>query len=153
MRRALLALTLAATLPVSAMAKDVAAPGLSGRISHSYVQPACVNGMTKNASISISFNGQEDSLAKARAAFDTQKKMMEAEAEKIGGDALQLSSYNYNVSMNANYNNGAQTQMFNFSGNLNYQVNSEELAQKLSDKLAEMKRQFSMNLNANRCNN
>lgn len=150
MRTTRLALTLLiATLPFTVLAKDTAAKLVRG----GYTPPPCIDGMSKTASININFNGQEKTLAEARAAFDAQKKEMEAEAAKLGGDQLQLNNYNYNVSMSQNYNGGMPSPNFNFSGNLSYQTNSEELAQKISNRLAEMKRQFSMNINANRCQN
>lgn len=131
-------------MPLQANAMKMVAPNFNN--------PPCVNGMMKNASISINFNGQEKSLDAARAAFDTQKKTMEAEIAKLGNDQIRLSNYNYNVSMNHNYNGyGSANDTYNFSGNLSYQVMSEELAQKLCARLAEMKQQFNMSVNANMC--
>lgn len=140
----LLVLT-ACTIPLTGEAKSVA------HMRGPYTPPPCINGLQKNANISISFNGQADSLAKAREAFDTQQKTLESEAKKLGGDGLKLTSYNHSISANNNYNYGTQTQMFNFSGNLNYQVNNEELAKKMTEQLAQSKVQFSMNVNANAC--
>ncbi len=152
MRAIHLAVALMLTMPFAVQAKSMDRAVL-GHAVNPFQQPPCVDGMTKTANISINFNGQEETLAKARAAFDTQKKAMEAESTKLGGNQIQLSNYSYNVSANSNYNNGTPSMTYNFSGNLNYQVASEEVAQKLSDRLVEMKRQFNMNLNANRCQN
>ena len=138
---------LALALPLTAGAEKAAARFAPG----GYTPPACVDGMTKNATISISFNGQENSLTAAREAFDKQRKEMEAEAAKLGKDQIKLTSFNYNLNSNNNYNNSAPN--YNFSGNLNYEIKNEELAQKLSERLAELKRQFSMNINANHCSN
>jgi hypothetical protein len=136
----------AAFLPLMANAKSVAMPNRGG-----YAQPPCIDGMAKTANININFNGQADSLVKAQEAFMSQKKEMEAEAKKFGEDKVQLNNYNYSLNMNYNYNNGTQMPMFNFSGNLSYQVSGEDVAMKISTRLAELKRQFSMSLNANRC--
>jgi hypothetical protein len=150
-----LMLAIFSTLPGMAVAKS-SVPGLSDRrvsANNTYVAPPCIDGMTKNANISVSFNSQEKSLADARGAFDRQKKEMETEMQKIGAGQVKLNSYNYSISVNSNYNNGIPSLSYNFSGNLNYEVGSEEIAVKLSNRLAELKRQFNLNLNANRCQN
>ena len=137
-------------LPFTASAKDVASMArlMNGA---AYTPPPCIDGMSKTASININFNGQTDSIDKARAAFDTQKKDMEAEIEKLGADKVQLNNYNYNISVNGSFNNGMQTQTFNYSGNLSYQVTGEDVALKITTRLSELHRQFSMNVNASRC--
>lgn len=135
---------IACSIPFAAIAKI--------SINHgSYSPPPCIDGMSKTANINISFNGQADSLQKAQEAFMSQKASMEAEARKFGDDKVQLNNYNYSLNMNYNYNNAAQLPMFNYSGNLSYQVSGEDVAMKISTRLTELKRQFSMNLNANRC--
>lgn len=150
MRRAVLLAILAIASP--AFAKSVISAREATIMRNGENVPACINGMTKNASINISFNGREKTLAEARAAFDTQKKNMEADMAKLGSaDQIKLNNYNYSISMNPSYEYGTQTILYNFNGSLNYEIKSEELARKIADKLAETKQQFSLNVNANSC--
>lgn len=133
-------LLIALVLPIAAEAKTIA-----------YQNAPCVEGIRKNASISVSFDGEESSLAAARSAFDAQKKAVDAEAKKLGGEQLQAENYSYQISMDTRYNNSTQTIAYRFSGSTNYKISSEAVAQKLCDKLAEMKRRFSMSVDANSC--
>jgi len=139
--RIALILAVAATLPLCAQARIVGPGG---------DQNKCEDGMRKNVSISTNFNGQEKSLADARAAIDSKRKGLEQAAAKAGVE-LDPNSYNYSISMNNNYNNGTLVQNYNYNGSLNFTLQNEEVAKKLTDRLDEQKLQFNVNVNASKC--
>lgn len=145
MQRPLVLLLAATTLPLAAYATKP--------VANSYVaQPPCEDGMRKNVVFSTSFNGQEKTLNEARNAVETNKNALQSAAKKVGV-TIDPTNYSYNISMNSNYNNGAVMQNYNYSGNLNYQIQNEDQGKKLGDVLDEQKRPFSMSVSANKCSN
>lgn len=157
MRIAIAFCLVALTLPLAVQARDEISAGFkrSGvfKPNRGYATPDCINGVAKVASIRVEFSGEDDSLAKARDAFDAQKKAVETEAQKASGGKVALESYSYRISADNRYNNSVQKVIYQFSGSINYTVASEELAQKIADRFAEMKRPFTQNLSASTCSN
>lgn len=146
MRFSLMVLIATAALPFAASSSRVMIPTMPQ-------QRPCENGMRTSVSLGTNFNGQARSLEEARSAIDMQRSGLESAAKKAGV-ALELTNYTYNINANQQHaNSGNGFAIYNYSGNLNFQLEDESVAKKLTEELDKQKRQFNMSLNASRCSN
>lgn len=117
---------------------------------------ACTNGMQQQVGLNISLNAREDSIQAAQNIINKRMAELEALAKQNNVQKFVLNSMNYNIATQMQYDGGGQPSRVNyyqFSGNINYQMDNAEAATLMMEKLVAQGVQVSMNVNSHRNGN